>query len=60
MQPEATNQLEFPLFAPDTMDKIKAAHHLHEVENLKKQLLHEKHVKAGYMGALAKEKKSKH
>jgi len=54
-----SQQLEIPLFPPDMMQKIKAAHVLIEMEKLRKELAHEKHVKAGYMGALAKEKKCK-
>jgi hypothetical protein len=47
-------QLEIPLFPPDMMGKIKEAHREMELQKLRKELSHEKHVKAGYVSAFKK------
>ncbi|WP_317899447.1 hypothetical protein [Aurantibacillus circumpalustris] len=55
------DQFQIPLFPPDMMQKIKDAHAMiekdKEIERLKKDLSHERHVKAGYIGAYKKNKK---
>ena len=47
-------QLKIPLFPPDMMQKIKTAHHLMEMEKLRKEIEHLKHQRAGHIGAYQK------
>lgn len=52
-------QLELPLFPEGLFEKVKAGQLLAEINALKKQVSHEKHVKAGYVSAWMKEKRNK-
>lgn len=47
-------QLELPLFATDTMQKIKQAHLLIDLEKMKREIEHLKHQRAGHIGAYQK------
>jgi hypothetical protein len=50
-------QLVIPLFPPDIMERVRAAHALIEMEKLRLENKHLKHVRAGYMGSYSKKKK---
>lgn len=52
-------QLRIPLFSADIFDKVRSGHCLNEIVKLQKEVEHLKHVKAGYMGAMANIKKKR-